>query len=140
MNEKNLLQQLSIQQEILISTHCSLKTHDSYQVSLSSEILSLSKKFMKELRFLSIVRSRLIQTKSLETQKMLRSQSFIRLTRSSQTYSSSFVSFHQVSDFQLLIDHLRKNPMILADILFQYCGNYPQKRFHAAYSLFLSLF
>jgi hypothetical protein len=76
MNDFQLLQQLSRQQEELISLQNSLQTQDLIQMSLAQDIVNLSKKIMRELRLLSLVRSKIIQNTPANAKQLMKSQSF----------------------------------------------------------------
>jgi hypothetical protein len=112
MNEKDFCRKLIEQQQKLKEIQKSLELQKSIQESLTTEISQLSTRLMEELRFLSLVRLKVVQSEFTNTKKLLRSQTFTGLVISNRKFDSHFLHPVKQMRFNFLL--------IISEKIFQF--------------------
>lgn len=110
------------------------------QKEITSEVIKCSKDEICELRLLSLVRMKLIRSAIRTDEKIVSSQTFKGLIFSKLEYCPTFTDSNKLNNYSFLVATMRKNPDVLAQALFFYSLNHPEKLHRLAYSLFLTLF
>ncbi|KAK8870196.1 hypothetical protein M9Y10_008073 [Tritrichomonas musculus] len=117
-----------------------IRSQFSSQKEITSEVIKCSKDEICELRLLSLVRMKLIRSAIRTDVKIVSSQTFKGLIFSKLEYCPTFTDSNKLNHYSFLVATMRKNPDILAQALFFYSLNHPEKLHRLAYSLFLTLF
>lgn len=135
-----LLATLAEEQSKLISTDQMLRAQITKQGELSAQMIGYSKNLICELRLLSLVRAKIINSRNTAVEKILKSQTFKGLRFSNIELCPDFTDSNKLNYYMNFTDYMRRHPKTLATVLFKFAQKHPDRMTKASYSLFLSLF
>ena len=112
-----------------------LVSQSSKQEHFSSELIKFIAKLICELRLLSLVRHRMITNRWFKLAQCLQELQF-----SQMEYCPDYIDPSVLNNYMNLLSHLRSQPKDLANCIYFYSIENPQKIMKFAYSTFLCIF